>query len=120
MDSRFGGKCILVVEDDYFLATDAKRLLESLGAVVFGPTSSVGDALAIIETGAIDAAVLDIELGEEDAFPVADALMGRNIPFVFASGVARERVPVRFDGYRLVEKPMELRLIVEALFGPPN
>jgi hypothetical protein len=64
--------------------------------------------------------VLDIELDEEAAYPVADELMRRSIPFLFASGIHRADVPLRFDGYRLISKPMEIRLIVECLFGPPH
>jgi CheY-like chemotaxis protein len=120
MESRFDGKHVLVVEDDYLIATETKKLLESLGAVVFGPTSSVGEALAIIETGPIDAALLDIKLPEDDAYSIADELMARGIPFVFVSGAPRSSIPARFDGFRLVPKPMELRLIVEALFGLPH
>ncbi len=120
MESRLNGKYVLVVEDNYLLATGAKRVLERLGAVVFGPTGSVGDALAIIADGAIDAAVLDIELDDDVSFPIADELMRRNIPFVFVSSAERSRVPTRFEGYRLIPKPMEIRLVVEALFGPPH
>ncbi|WP_345822590.1 hypothetical protein ABC766_15095 [Methylobacterium fujisawaense] len=55
---------ILVVEDEYLIAMDVKRWLMAAGATVVGPVPSVERALGLIEEGYIDAAVLDINLGE--------------------------------------------------------
>ena len=78
---------ILVVEDEFLLMEDLCRDLQDAGAVVVGPAPSVAQALALIETEpAIDAAILDVNLGGEMAFPVADALQRRDCPFVFTTG----------------------------------
>jgi DNA-binding response OmpR family regulator len=82
MDSRLQGKRILIVEDDFLLATDTKKLLERQETVVVGPVRTVEAALSLIAVVEIDAAILDIELHEYDGFAVADVLMRRGIPFV--------------------------------------
>ena len=96
--ATLGEKHVLVAEDEYFLAEDLCRDLEGLGAVVVGPVPSVKRALTLIAAApVIDAAVLDVNLGGEMVYPVADALLARSVPFVFTSGyddtMLKERYP---------------------------
>ncbi|MBX5162033.1 MULTISPECIES: response regulator [unclassified Rhizobium] len=116
----FSGKRILIVEDEYFLADETRRTLEDLGAIVVGPTSNVGRALDLIDREHIDAAILDVYLGDELVFAVADELEARDINFVFATGYDPSHIPVKYKGFALCEKPTELEQIAVALFGPPG
>lgn len=120
MSNRLQGKRILIVEDDYLLAKEAQDALATEGAIVVGPVSTRCNALALIAAAEIDGAILDVELFAEDSFPVADLLIEKGIPFIFASGVDRARIPKRFDGYRLSSKPVEIRLIARSLFAYPQ
>lgn len=120
MDSRLRGKQILIVDDGHLLVGEVRQVLESMGAMIVGPLAAVDEALALIVVLEVDAAVLDIELHEEDAFAIADELLRKEIPIVFASGMERHEIPKRFDGYHLLAKPAEIRLIIESLFGPPH
>lgn len=115
--SLFFGKRILVVEDDYFMADETRRKLESLGATVVGPTAHVEDALQLLSSEHVDAAILDIHLDGELVFAVADRLTECSIPFVFATGYDPSIVPDRFPGFVLCEKPFALDKIAKALFG---
>lgn len=111
-----GGRRILVVEDDYAIASDLALALEELGAVVLGPVGSVGDALALMgREPSIEAAVLDINLGSERAYPVADALRARGVPFVFATGYDASVIPAGYAGAPRCEKPVETRALVRLL-----
>ena len=75
------GLRILVVEDEYVIAADMARSLEDLGMTVAGPVASVADALGTIEREpAPDAAILDISLGGEKVFTLADTLLERGVP----------------------------------------
>jgi CheY-like chemotaxis protein len=77
---------ILVVEDEYLIAMNLQDGLENVGSVVLGPVPSVETAIKTIESEPhIDAAVLDVNLGGALAYPVADMLLARKIPFVFTS-----------------------------------
>ncbi|MBB2752894.1 UNVERIFIED_ORG: CheY-like chemotaxis protein [Rhizobium aethiopicum] len=113
----FSGKRILIVEDEYFLADETRRKLEELGAIVVGPTSNVSQALDLIDEEHIDAAILDVFLGDELVFAVADELEARDINFVFATGYDPSHIPVKYKGFALCEKPTELEQIAVALFG---
>nr|WP_234794719.1 response regulator [Xaviernesmea oryzae] len=114
----FAGKNILIVEDEYFLAAETRKKLEKLGAHVVSPTGRVNEALTLIETEAVDAAILDIHLGDELVFPVAERLAELDIPFVFATGYDPSIIPENFTGFALCEKPTELEAIARELFGP--
>ncbi|MDR6758924.1 CheY-like chemotaxis protein [Mycoplana sp. BE70] len=118
--SLFAGRRILVVEDEYLLADECRKKLEKYGATVIGPTGSVQQALRLIADQAIDAAILDVHLGGELVFPVADQLIERGIAFVFATGYDPSIVPDRFPGFVLCDKPLALEKIAKALFGPPQ
>lgn len=77
------GRRLLVVEDEYLIVV-SRLLAGGKGAEVRGPVPSVADALAILKVEPMpDAAVLDINLGDEQIFPVADALQAAHVPFVF-------------------------------------
>ena len=81
------GKRILVVEDEGLVAMLVQDGLADAGAEVIGPAGSVADALQLVETamgeGGISGAVLDLNLGGEPVFPVADALIDLGVPFLF-------------------------------------
>src|SRR4051794_18185888 len=87
--------CLLVVEDDYLIASDLAASLESLGYEVIGPAGSVAEALKLLEVegSRLDGAVLDINLGNERVYPVADFLKARGTPFVFTTGYDAAVVP---------------------------
>lgn len=114
----FSGRRVLIVEDEYLLANEARRQLVKLGAIVIGPTARVDRALELIQDEDVDAAILDINLDGEMVFPVADRLNELNIPYVFATGYDPSIIPARFTGFILCEKPIEIERIARALFGP--
>ena len=77
---------VLLVEDNLIIAVDAEDILRSMGVQRVTVCGSVSRALAALEEGDVDFAVLDINLGSERSIPVAERLMEDWIPFIFASG----------------------------------
>jgi CheY-like chemotaxis protein len=114
---RISAKRVLVVEDEYLVAMDMSAFLEAAGAHVVGPASNVSAALAAVERTKLDAAILDVNLRGELAYPVADALVARGIPFVFTTGYDARTVPPRFADVKRCEKPTTPEAISRALFG---
>jgi DNA-binding NarL/FixJ family response regulator len=102
--SRLAAKRVLVVEDEYLIAMDMSAYLESEGAHVVGPASSVNAALEALQRAELDGAILD-------------ALAARGIPFVFTTGYDARMVPARFADVRRCEKPATPAAIGQALFG---
>ena len=113
------GRRILVVEDEFFLADDLARSLTRLGGEVVGPVPTREQALGLLSgPERIDLAVLDINLRGESAFPIADALAERGVPFLFATGYGQASVPERFRHRRPHwEKPFDPDDLARALPG---
>lgn len=119
--SPLNGTRILIVEDEFLLATYLKKLLEDKGGQIVGPAATVDTALAILKTDALDAAILDLNLDGECTRNVAQTLVDKNVPFVVVTGY--ERNDVHSDILRQavhMEKPLqpdELVRIIAALCG---
>jgi CheY-like chemotaxis protein len=105
-ESALRDRHILVVEDEYLIATTLSDQLEGVGSIVVGPVPSVERAIKAIESNPeIDAAILDVNLGGAMAYPVADALLARNIPFIFTSGYEDGAFRQRYPQIRNCPKP---------------
>jgi CheY-like chemotaxis protein len=113
---------ILVVEDEYLLAEDLAETLAGLGVHVLGPVGALDEALELLEAllttdGGIDGAVLDVNLRGQLVFPLADALIARQVPYVFATGYGPEVLPERYRAAPLLQKPIQPRLLLSLLIG---
>lgn len=121
VSQQLAGSRVLIVEDEYFLADDAKSILSDVGAQVVGPVATVPDARALIEAEpALDGVLLDVNLRGEMAFELADTLQERGIPFAFVTGYDRAAMPERFADATSVTKPVgrdQLIELVEQLAG---
>lgn len=110
------GCIILVVEDEYLLADDLCSGLEERRASVVGPAATIEHGLALLEeTAHLDGAILDVNLRGEPVFPLADALIARNVPFVFTTGYDASAIPQRFADVSRCEKPVSIGRVVEAI-----
>ncbi len=109
------GARVLIVEDEYYLADDLSRALREAGAQVVGPVGSLTEAQAAVDERSFDCAVLDMNLRGEAAFPIADRLGEAGIPFVIATGYNSIALPERFRGLPRVEKPFDMRQLLEAI-----
>jgi DNA-binding response OmpR family regulator len=104
---RLLGKRILVVEDEALVAFELQLSLEDEGAEVIGPAQSLMTAFeAVTHEPNIDLAVLDVDLGGEDVYPVAEVLLRRRVPFVFHTGHgSRSELTALFPGTTTFIKP---------------
>lgn len=110
------GRRILVVEDEYLIASEVKRWLQQAGAVVLGPVPSVRLALDLIEDDAVDAAVLDLNLGDgETALAIADRLRDLHVPHLFATGDVQGSRGPGYDDRPRLEKPFVEAELVRAM-----
>lgn len=103
--SDLSGIRILVVEDDFYLATDVEKALLSAGADVFGPCGDEESGLVVVENEEIDCAVLDVNFGPGPSFSLAHVMRDRGIPFLFVTGYDREVIPTEFADIQRLEKP---------------
>ena len=97
---------ILVVEDDPMIAMDLEHIVADFGCVPVGPASNVAKGLAIVRQTRLDGAVLDINLGGERVWPLAELLDDQRVPFVLATGYSASEIPPRFQDRLILEKPL--------------
>jgi light-regulated signal transduction histidine kinase (bacteriophytochrome)/CheY-like chemotaxis protein len=107
---------ILVVENHLPSAIEAERLLYEHGAARVSVAGNVAAALEMVARAAPDVALLDIDLGDETSFEIADQLDAANIPFVFAGKEPETAlIPQRHLGVAILPKPYTVDLLVTTL-----
>ncbi|WP_426000430.1 response regulator [Caulobacter sp. DWR1-3-2b1] len=91
--------------------------LEDGGAEVIGPAPTVQDALTLIQAHGprLDRAVLDINLRGEKVFPVADALLALDVPFIFRTGYDSDVLPAAYAHVARHSKPLNCTAVLAAL-----
>ena len=111
------GRRVLIVEDRYLIASEMAEEVRRLGAEVVGPSPSVARARELIESGAPDVALLDINLDGEEVFPVAEQLAAHGVPFVFLTGYDADVLPDVWRDRPRVDKPVDVRELRAQLEG---
>lgn len=110
------GLKILVLEDNLVIAMDVELLLQDCGAGVVETASTAKAALAKLADFSPDVAVLDINLDSGTSLPVAEALMARGIPFIFATGYSDpSMLPEAFAHIAILPKPFQAAALELAL-----
>lgn len=110
------GKIVLVVEDDYYVASDTAAALRGAGAEVLGPCPTAEDALRLLEEMTPAAVVLDLNLGGGGPqFEIAHKLVKSGTPFVLLTGYDPDVIPEELQGVVRLQKPIALRNVVEAV-----
>ena len=97
------------------VAMNIEDMLLELGHEVAGLASRLGPALALARESRFDAAMLDVNLAGEPSFPVADLLIDRGVPFLFATGYGRQGIEEKYRGYPMLQKPFRAVELGEAL-----
>src|SRR5262245_18138140 len=82
------GTRILIVEDEGLVALQLQQDVERAGHQVVGPARSLKHGLLLASQERIDAALLDVRLGQETSAAIAEQLLARSIPFAFTTGYA--------------------------------
>ncbi len=96
---------VLVAEDEYLLASDTARLFSDAGAIVIGPFGKLAQLQEQVLKSGFDVAVLDIRLGYDLVYSVADLISQSNVPIAFLTGSDAAAIPPRFAQAPHCQKP---------------
>jgi two-component sensor histidine kinase/DNA-binding response OmpR family regulator len=113
------GQRMLIAEDEALVAIMMEDLANECGWSVVGPFAKAADALAAAKSGNVHAAVLDVNLGGESVYAVADELKAQGVPFVFTTGYGAESIDRRFSQSMVLQKPID-RHDLERIFSGPG
>ena len=117
MTAELAGFRVLVVEDEFFLAEEIADILTQAGAYVVGPITDLAGALAQVQDGGFDLAVLDINLHGETSYPLADDLLILQVPFLFATAYSTCQIPPDYRHLPRIEKPYSARALLAGVAG---
>jgi CheY-like chemotaxis protein len=113
--TRFSGIKILLVEDEGFVALMIEDMLQELGCEIVASVARLKEACDIASTAELDLAVLDINLGGERSFPIANILQERGVPFMFSTGYGKNGLPPELSGSPVLSKPFAAKELEETL-----
>ena len=112
------GKEVLVLEDQSLIAMDTEEILRKLGAAGVRCYPNIRDAKTALDAQAPDWAILDFNLGDHTSAVIADDLVARGVPFVFATGYGDSvMIPERFRDIRVLHKPINAAMMLEVFSG---
>ncbi len=101
------GKRLLLVEDEALIGIFIHDLLVDWGFEPTTPHFRLGDAMEAASSQRYDGAILDMNLGGQPVYPLAELLESQLVPFVFLTGYAAQSVDKRFAAYPVLQKPVE-------------
>jgi CheY-like chemotaxis protein len=114
-EASTAGMRVLVVEDELMIRMLLQDMLVDLGHTLAGEAGRVEDAVALAREGDFDIAILDVNLNGEPISPVVEVLLGRGVPFVFATGYGQRGVPEPYRDTPTLEKPFQMDALAAAL-----
>ena len=100
------GKRLLLVEDEALIGILIHDMVIDWGFEPSEPYFRLDDAIAALDGGRFDGAILDMNLNGTPVYPLAELLDQRSIPFVFLTGYGQHTVDKRFASYPVLQKPV--------------
>ena len=115
MIDQLAGKRILVVEDEYFIASDITRALQKADAIVLGPVGDLDKGMSLVASEGPDAAVLDVNLEGSNSFSLAELLEKRSVPYMFLTGYDGWSLPHAYRAVPRVAKPFAMQAVLKCV-----
>jgi DNA-binding response OmpR family regulator len=106
---------VLLIEDEALIRMMIADMLVELGHSVAGEAGDLQSGLLLVSAPGVDAAILDVQLGDHSSVPIAEALQSKGVQFAFASGYGADRVPQGFEDYPVLQKPFRLQELQRCL-----
>lgn len=98
------------------LAYDLSDVVNAVGAEPVGPALDLQMGLQLAREDRLCGALLDVDLGGEMVWPLAEELERNKVPYAFVSAQCRtEKLPDPFKKRQCIEKPALREDIVAAL-----
>ncbi|MEZ5786177.1 MAG: response regulator [Xanthobacteraceae bacterium] len=108
---------VLIVEDEAIISFLIEDMLLELGCGNVVNVAGILEALAAIDEGRPDVAVLDVNLDGVEVYPVAEKLKAVGVPFVFTTGYGNEGLKPEWAQTPVVQKPFRADMLAKALLS---
>lgn len=104
-EDLLNGARVLVVEDEAAISMLLEDMLLDFGCTVVGPAARLSTALEMAQVENFEVAILDVNVAGEPIYPVAEAIVKRNLPIVFSTGYGGAGIREPFRDRPVVQKP---------------
>lgn len=110
---------VLIVEDEVLIGMVLEDMLDMLGHRVVANCASMDEAETAVAAGAFNLAIVDVNIGTDPIFPIADRLIAAGVPLVFATGSSSASLPEKYRGFPVLEKPYAFSAVEAVLAAIP-
>jgi len=100
------GYDVLLIEDETMVSFLIEEMLERLGAATIRHAAGLETGLTLVAAKLPDLAILDVNIGGETVFPIAERLEAAGVPFVFITGYGRGGLHARWSAREVLQKPL--------------
>ena len=111
------GAKVLVLEDETLVSMMVEDMLSDLSCEIIGPFARLDQAIEAVQgmIEPVDVALLDVNLGKTQSFPLAEILRDKGVPFVFTTGYDDSGIPAEWRDRPALRKPFMLHHMKDAL-----
>ena len=109
------GPRLLVAEPRPVTSLGLQRTLREAGYRIVGPIATAAEACSLIDGGAIDGAIVDLDLDPASVTAIVDLLDRAALPVLFLSGAALGELPRRHRNGTLLAKPYAHASLLQAV-----
>src|SRR5262249_23690928 len=99
----------------YLISLMLQQMLEDLGCAIVGAAENLPGALKLASSGTADLAILDVNLGGQSIYPVADILAAKGVPIIFATGYGQQGLSQNYRGHTILAKPYDVDAVRSCL-----
>ena len=111
MQHALAGRRIFVVEDEFLISLLLETALEDENCTLIGPFARVSTALEAAARESVDLALLDVNVGGEKVYPVAEFFAKRGVPFLLVSGFGDQAAPDH-PQWEVFSKPFKIAALL--------
>ena len=108
-------RSILLVEDEVMIRMMVADMLEELGYRIAAEAGDIDEAVRLVQVTDFDIAILDVNVNGKIITPVAEAVMLRDLPFVFATGYGAQGLPEKFRDRPTIQKPFQIETLARTI-----
>src|SRR5207244_2764082 len=116
-NAELKGVRVFVVEDEGAVLLLVEDILAEMGCEVTASAGRLAEATELAGRVAADVAVLDVNPAGEPVYPVAETLVARQVPVVFATGYGLSGVPESWREWPVLHKPYRKDDLAVAIAG---
>ena len=109
------GRSVFLVEDEVMIRMMVADMLEELGYKVAAEAGDINEVMRLAQSTEFDLAILDVNVNGKVISPVADVIMAKGCPFIFATGYGSSGLPEEYRDRPSLQKPFQLETLAQVI-----